>query len=497
MTSLRRTAQNILIVGTSQLAIWVATFAFTVVQARHLEPSRFGQLSLALAYAAFLTIFVDFGTTTLVSRTVAQRGGREDGLVATTLLIRTALWLAALPVLMLATIFLGYDDDLRSAIVVLAVAALFVAWGGAIAAYLQGREEFSLLSLSSVAYRIVAAVVGVAILVLLPRPSLFLISLAFLIGATVCAGILIAALRRHSEIRWALAPRRALDLLRTALPIGAYGVVGTFYFNVDLVMLEGMAPAENVGWYAAAYRLFNAATILESIVVTRVLYPMYSRMSVGPRAELRMVIAKALSLLTIVGGAVVLIFVLCADQIVGILYSADAYSPATSALRLLAPGLFLLYLNSVIGYALFALGREKHLLAMATAFAFLNVGANLIAIPRFAQDGAAAVTTLTELGLLMWTIRITPRDLLTGESVRTVAKAAVAAVAAGLMVLLSGATTLASMVPLALLVYGVGVVALRAIGPTDLHAIATLIGARRGQRAVIEPVGQPVHEEVG
>ena len=488
MTSLRRTAQNILIVGTSQLAIWVATFAFTVVQARHLEPSRFGQLSLALAYAAFLTIFVDFGTTTLVSRTVAQRGGREDGLVATTLLIRTALWLAALPVLMLATIFLGYDDDLRGAIVVLAVAALFVAWGGAIAAY---------LSLSSVAYRIVAAVVGVAILVLLPRPSLFLISLAFLIGATVCAGILIAALRRHSEIRWALAPRRALDLLRTALPIGAYGVVGTFYFNVDLVMLEGMAPAENVGWYAAAYRLFNAATILESIVVTRVLYPMYSRMSVGPRAELRMVIAKALSLLTIVGGAVVLIFVLCADQIVGILYSADAYSPATSALRLLAPGLFLLYLNSVIGYALFALGREKHLLAMATAFAFLNVGANLIAIPRFAQDGAAAVTTLTELGLLMWTIRITPRDLLTGESVRTVAKAAVAAVAAGLMVLLSGATTLASMVPLALLVYGVGVVALRAIGPTDLHAIATLIGARRGQRAVIEPVGQPVHEEVG
>ena len=181
----------------------------------------------------------------------------------------------------------------------------------------------------------------------------------------------------------------------------------------------------------------------ESALFAAVLYPMYSRMSVGPRAELRMVIAKALSLLTIVGGAVVLIFVLCADQIVGILYSADAYSPATSALRLLAPGLFLLYLNSVIGYALFALGREKHLLAMATAFAFLNVGANLIAIPRFAQDGAAAVTTLTELGLLMWTIRITPRDLLTGESVRTVAKAAVAAVAAGLMVLLSGATTLA------------------------------------------------------
>ena len=495
MTSLRRTAQNILIVGASQLAIWVATFAFTVIQARYLEPSRFGQLSLALAYAAFLLVFVDFGTSTLVSRTVAQRREQGRGLVAATLLVRSVLWIVALPFLMLVALFLGYDSDLRAAILVLAVAALFVGWGGAIAAYLQGREEFSFPSLSSVAYRVVAAVVGVAILVLVPGPSLLQITIAFLIGSMVFAGILFAALRRRSAIRWALEPRSAAALLRAALPIGAYLVVGTFYFNVDLVMLEGMAPAENVGWYAAAYRLFNTATILEAIVVARVLYPVFSRMSVGSHTELRVVIAKALSFLAIVGGAVVLLFVLCADQLVGILYSADAYSPAANALRLLAPGLFFLYLNAVICNALFALGYEKRLLAMAAAFAVFNVSANLLAIPRFMQDGAAAVTTLTEVGLLLWLTRLAPRDLLTGESARTIAKAGAAAVIAGVTVVLSGANTLLSMVPLALLVYGVAIVALRTIGPADLEAIVDLFGARR-PRAAIAPVGQPVHEEI-
>ena len=53
------------------------------------------------------------------------------------------------------------------------------------------------------------------------------------------------------------------------------------------------------------------------------------------------------------------------------------------------------------------------------------------------------------------------------------------------------------MVPLALLVYGAAVVALRAVGPADLDAIATLIGARRGGRAATPAVGQPLHEKVG
>jgi O-antigen/teichoic acid export membrane protein len=480
MISLRRTAQNILIVGSSHVSVWVATFVFTVVQARYLDPSRFGQLALALAYAAFLLIFVDFGTSTLVSRAVAQRRDEQQSVIAATLLIRSVLWLVALPFLLVVSLVLGYEADLVRAILVLAIATLFVSWGGAVTAYLLGREEFLFPSLSMSAYRIVAAIVGIAILVLVPTPSLYLIACAFLVGAMVSAGLLFYALRGQKAIVWQIQPRRAVALLRSALPIGAYLVVGTFYFNVDLVMLEGMAPAENVGWYAAAYRLFNNATLVEAIVVARVLYPVFSRMSLGPQEELRVVIAKAMSFLALLGGAVVLLFVLCADDIVRILYSGEAYAPAANALRLLAPGLFFLYLNSVVCNALFALGYEKRLLAMAAAFAVLNVSANLIAIPRFAQDGAAAVTTLTELGLLVWLTRIAPRDLLTGESVRTVAKTALAAAIAGVVVVLSGASTPVTVALLALLVYGGAIFVLGVIRPADLRAIAALFGLASG-----------------
>ena len=481
MISLRRTAQNILIVGSSHISVWVATFVFTVVQARYLDPSRFGQLALALAYAGFLLIFVDFGTSTLVSRTVAQRRDEQQSVIAATLLIRSVLWLVALPFLLVVSLVLGYDADLVRAILVLAIATLFVSWGGAVTAYLLGREEFLFPSLSMSAYRIVAAIVGIAILVLVPTPSLYLIACAFLVGAMVSAGLLFYALRGRTAIAWHIEPRRAVGLLKSALPIGAYLVVGTFYFNIDLVMLEGMAPAENVGWYAAAYRLFNNATLVEAIVVARVLYPVFSRMSLGPQEELRVVIAKAMSLLAILGGAVVLLFVLCADSIVGILYTTDGYAPAANALRLLAPGLFFLYLNSVVCNALFALGYEKRLLTMAAAFAVLNVSANLVAIPRFAQDGAAAVTTLTEVGLLVWLTSIAPRGLVSGEALRAVGKAALAAAIAGMVVVVSGATALLIVAGLAMLVYGAAIFGLGVIRPADLRAIAGLFGLGSGR----------------
>lgn len=497
MTILRGAAQNISIVAASHIAIWAATFAFTIVQARFLEPARFGELSLALAYAAFLAIVVDFGTSTQLSRMVAQRSGDLAGAVAATMLVRSALWVAVLPLVWLASFFLGYDAELRTTIVVLAFAALLIALGGTITAYLQGREDFLLVSLASIAHRLAVATIGIAILVLVSGPSLVLVAVAFVVGAAVNVGVLVAGSRRRATIRYALRPRRALGLLRAAVPIGAYFVVATFYFNVDLIMLERLTPAENVGWYAAAYRLFNAATIVEAIVIGKVLYPVLSRLSLGPPAELRLVIEKALSFLTLVGGAAVLVLVLCAEQIVALLYPADLYAPAANALRLLAPGLLFLYLNSVLCYTLFALKQEKRLLVMAVAFAFFNALANLIAIPLFAQDGAALVTTLTELGLLVWLTCLMPRDMLRLESVRIGAKTAVAALAAALVVIVSGASTLGSMASLALSVYIGCAVMVRAIAPSDLRAIAALVGQRRGAHVMADPVRQPVQEDIG
>ena len=415
--------RNVSIVAMSQLVMWIATLLFTVAQAHLLGPARFGQLSLALSYAMFLTVVIDFGLGIQLSRMVAQRSGGADALGAT-ILVRSALWTLAVPCLWLVTVLLGYEPELQSAILVLAVSIFFVGISTAIESYLRGQERFFLPAVAGVAYRLVAALVGVALL--MAGYDLVTVASAFLLGSIAYFVVLLFGLRASS-----VAPRAdahlAVKLFRSAIPLGLWWIIGTFGFSVDIVIVERLLPAENVGWYAAALRLFTVATIVPGLVVGMVLSPVLARLSLGPQEELRAVIEKTLAVLFVFGAVVSLVMALFADRIIALLYPAEAYASAANALRLLAPRVLFLYVNSVLMYTLVALHQERRLLLMVATLAVLNPLANLALVPVLRQDGAALVSSLTELVWLIWLVSAMPKALLSRQRLLRVVPTARAA----------------------------------------------------------------------
>jgi len=75
------------ILAVSQALMWVAAILFTIAQATYLGPARFGELSVALSYAALLAVLVEFGLGTQLTRLVSQRAsGHEEALAATDLI---------------------------------------------------------------------------------------------------------------------------------------------------------------------------------------------------------------------------------------------------------------------------------------------------------------------------------------------------------------------------------------------------------------------------
>jgi len=467
MNVLHRTARNVSIVAVSQLIMWLATLGFTVAQASLLGPARFGQLSLALSYALFLSVVIDFGLGIQLSRMVAQRTGGPDALGAT-ILARVVLWLVALPCLWLVTVLLGYERELQLSILVLALSVLFVGIATSIEAYLRGQEEFTLPSVAAIAYRVAAAAVGVTVLLL--RPDIVGVAGAFLLGSITYLVVLVIGSRSRLGLEPRLEARLAVRLMRSAVPLGLWWVIGTFAFSVDMVIVERLLPDENVGWYAAAYRLFVVATIVPTLVVGTVLSPVLSRLSLGPREELRTLLDKALTALILSGVAIGLVLALFADRIVATLYPADA-----NALRLLAPRVVFLYVNSVLMYTLVALHQDRRLLFMVVTLAILNPLANLVAIPLLAQNGAALVSSLTELGWLIWQVRAMPNDLLGRASLRVAAKAGVAAMSAALACAAVWGQPLVVMLLLALAAYVGLALLLRVVEPSDLRALRGLI----------------------
>ena len=100
---------------------------------------------------------------------------------------------------------------------------------------------------------------------------------------------------------------------------------------------------------------------------------------------------------------------------------------------------------------------------------------NLAAIPLFREQGAAFTTSLTELIVLVWLVRMMPRDLLRAASVRVGAKAAVAAIFTAIVLMPVRDQPLLLTVPLAMALYAAVALVMRTVTPRELAAIGAVV----------------------
>jgi O-antigen/teichoic acid export membrane protein len=481
--------RNASVVAAGQVVTWTATFLFIFAQARYLDPTRFGELSLALSYAVILGVVVDFGLSTKLARDVAQRPNSAGRALIASFAVRVALWCVAMPLVWAGTVILGYDAELQATILILAVSLLIGGFALSLAAYFQGREAFVFPSLASVAQRGSAAVLGVAALAM--GYGIVVVACVYVAASVLQVLVMLPGMRRHPVSSARFERDAAVDMFRGTAILGCFWILGSLYYNVDMVVLQRLAPPENVAWYAAAYRLFNATTMVVGFVLGTVLYPALSRLSVDSRDALRGAIERSFGFVIACGVFLALTLIVAADQLVALLYSAHDYAPAANALRLLAPGIAAMYANGVFFLTLLALGFERRLLVMAAVLAVLNPLANLLVIPLLQQNGAALLTSATELVVLVWVLAATPRDLRVAARPTVVVKVFAAATVAAAALWSLRDLPLFVGLPVSGLLYLTLTLALGIIPVDELRAIPARFRARRRRdETVAAPVGE-------
>jgi O-antigen/teichoic acid export membrane protein len=486
MRALQHTARNFSVVATAQAITWTATFVFTLAQARYLEPARFGELSLALSYTTLLAVVVDFGLSAKVARDVAQRPATAGQALMAMLVVRVGIWTLAMPVVWATTVLLGYHAELQASILILGSSLLIGGFATSLGSYFQGREEFLFPSLGSIAQRGTATALGVAALAM--GQGIIAVAIAYVVASVVQVLVLIPGMRRYPVASTATNRVAVVDMFRGAAIMGCFWILGTFYYNVDMLILQRLLPLENVAWYAAAYRLFNAAVTLVAFTSGAVLYPVMARLSVGPREDLRQAMEKSFTYLLASGVFVALTLVIAADQVVALLYPAREYGEAATALRLLAPALAAMYTNGIFFLALLGMGYERRLVVMAAFLAVLNPIANILAVPILRQDGAALVTSLTELIVLVWVLALTPKDLRGAANPATVVRILAGATPAAVC-LWALRDVLFIGIPLAGVVYLSTLLALGVVPVRDLRALPTLLSRPRPEANPLDPAG--------
>lgn len=193
-------------------------------------------------------------------------------------------------------------------------------------------------------------------------------------------------------------------LIKLSIPIGLFGLAVTAYNRVDQLIVFELAGTKDAGLYGAAYRILDQGGFVPgtfAVTITPILAAAY-------RTDLervrRLLQAAADNLMLIALGCFA--FAVAAGKpFLEALYGRE-YGQAAHAFAILMGAYVVICLATVLGTMVVTLNLQRKLVPYAVITLVVNVGLNLIFVPPFGYVAAAWVTVVTELLILVLTIRL-------------------------------------------------------------------------------------------
>ncbi|CCH16352.1 oligosaccharide flippase family protein [Micromonospora lupini] len=441
----------------------VVGMATTSVLARHLNPSGYGVFALALTLGTAAAQVADMGTTITVSSRIAREKAAAGRTLTTGLLIRTSVALLA-TVALLAAAAGGLFGESSAVVSVIAIAtplsAASVLTAGATARF---RPEVSAV------LALVQGVLWLVAVVFIARTGGDVVLLAWFFVAVVAVqtGIGVAINRRLVPLgrpSWAEAGR--IFALSWPLAISSLAVMA--YYRLGSVILFHLQGAAEVGYYSAAYKFLDVAQLGPAMLVAPLLPIVATSLSMAaPRRNLIFSLATRTGAVIGAGTAVLLIAV--APALVTYLYGDD-FGPAVTPLLLLAVAFVGVTLGYVGTTICSALGLVRPIAVLTVSVAVVNLAAQFWACARWGATGAAAVAAATEFVIGATTCLLAARAMTSRLPVREMASV-LAVAAATVLVLWLVRLPWQVEGPLAAGMFGVSVLATRAITMADLKRV--------------------------
>ena len=469
MNRLRRVVSNTIISLLGQLVTWTSTLLLTIAYGRFLSDIQFGELYFALTFVALIGFPIEFGFNQQLTRDVAQEPGKALRYLSNTLVIKVLLWLAFYTLMLFATWRLGYNQEVLTLVAICGLVLLSTSVTNTFMSSHYAFERVPFPVVGTILEKGLGALFG--FLMLKHGGGVELMALVLLGGSIVNGTWQAIWFFRLVGTKFAIDLTLIRGLMSSSIPFLTYGVLGVIYYRLDTVLLSLMTSAAVVGWYGAGYRLFDTLVFLPSLVISAIMYPVFSKLSVSSEADLKVAIEKSMNFLLLCGLPIATGLITAAPNIIGFLYHRSDYANTIPVLQTLAPGLVFLYINAVLCAALISTKHEKKITLMAGAALVFNLGLNLLLIPRYQQIGAAAVTSLTELLLMGITLICIPRHLIPVGSLLVGVKALLASLIMALVITIINTFSIFIILPVAMLVYFVAATLLRTVRRNDLQAL--------------------------
>ena len=512
----RTVAKNSVVPMGLNLANRAIYFVYAMLYVRLLGPAGTGQYAWVVAVYGIFEILSRYGLGTLLNREVAADKNQSSRYLTNVLALRTFLWVGTLVLMGLTVGGFWFRNDIGQselrAAAVFALVILVSNWSDAFSNLFNAFEKMEYPSGLGIAIALLQAALG-ALALLLGWGIVGLAWMALVVNSVQLLWLiwLVRSTLFKPEWKWDWSLQK--EMLATSGPLMINHLLATVFWRMDIWILRPLAGAASAGLYSVALKYVDGLNIVPS-TFTLAVFPLMSRYARKKGEELlrsyvlsvRLLLlislpvavtitALAVPLITLLGGAR---FVAATSQvelpafacrIIGdVLGQVDCHGfsfhgGSALALQVIIWSIPVGFVNSVTQYVLIAANQQRYLTKAFVLGVLFNLVGNLLLIPVFSFIGAAVVTILSEVCLLLLFARRVRRHVGDVAWPDLIWRPLISAVAMGIV--LYGLTSIGVNVWLAILpgwaVYAVALALIGGFTDTDLRvAVGALLNKRLG-----------------
>lgn len=374
-----------------------------LITLRVLGPTNAGRYAFAVAVWFFLNSITDFGLGILMTREVSRDRSLANRYLANTALLRSLLTaVSIIPLALFVASFVAFANltmDTVAAIALLWVSLIPANLAGSLSYLFNAYERFEYPTAVGVATTMVAVSLQVAALL----AGFGIVGLA---AVSIITNVFTLLVLYYLVRTTLFKPRWEFDLplLRwmffESYPLMLNNLLANLFFRIDVFLLKPLTSDAVVGYYTTAYKFINALNFIPANF-TLAIFPLLSRYSASAKDAMARALVLSLKLLLWISVPITIATVFISRELI-LFYGGSAYLPDSEiALQWLIWFLPFSFVNGVVHYVLIALNQQRFLTKAFIIGVVFNIVANLVAIPLLSYRGAALVTVLSEMALLI------------------------------------------------------------------------------------------------
>jgi O-antigen/teichoic acid export membrane protein len=376
----------------------VFLFLLALVVSRQLGPALFGIFSFLTAVVVAANCFSNLGLDTWMVREVTKTPSQGKLYISNILGLKIGTSLVTLVLVFLVFRMTDLPQTTLNLLWILSISLLFNTISQTLWHYGNCFKEFVYHSVLWATSNIIKAGFGVTLVLLFSE-------LEPLVWGVVAAEAISLILSFFViRLRFGLfAPEFQFsvwkDFMVRSAPIAMGMIFSVLYFRLDIMMLQLMTEEKVVGFYSAAYKLFEVAVVLPHSFML-VLFPTLVEEYHSDRPQFKDRFKKALAMYTLIGGSIALALWVFSQGIITLMYG-DTFLSSISVLDILSGVVLLFFINFLLSNILIISGRERFNTWNLVGATVLNAILNLALIPLYGAIGAAWATLFCEVGLIL------------------------------------------------------------------------------------------------